>query len=124
MNLLKWLVGVISEVLALPMLIPYLLTNEKAVIQSDVTRWYAVLHKEEKQSSTLNLLALLSGRRRREFRNLYYFRLLKGPVVLALTAYIVRLFYRELPWLFIRKGCNIGPGLFIQHGFSTVINAD
>jgi serine O-acetyltransferase len=38
--------------------------------------------------------------------------------------YILKLIYQECPYFFLDNSCNIGVGLFIQHGFSTIIMAD
>jgi serine O-acetyltransferase len=38
--------------------------------------------------------------------------------------YFLKFFYKQCPYLFLDTSCNIGPGLFIQHGFSTIIMAD
>ncbi|WP_305848820.1 serine O-acetyltransferase [Microcystis aeruginosa] len=38
--------------------------------------------------------------------------------------YILRFFYRESSYLFLDSSCSIGKGLFIQHGFSTIVMAD
>lgn len=54
-----------------------------------------------------------------QFRNLFYYRLKKWNII---ASKLIQIFYRPLDSLFIYAD-NIGPGLFIQHGFSTIINA-
>jgi len=113
----------IKKIMALSILVVYFLSSEKMMILSDVRRWVDVelrddAHDTSDLSNLLTLLALY-----REFRNLYYFRAFKGNSAGMLTAYATRVFYRPEPTLFIRQSSDIGRGLFIQHGFSTVINA-
>jgi serine O-acetyltransferase len=104
-----------------PLLIPFSLTSEKKIILEDVTQWVKRLHWPEKALS-IQLLALLSEAR--EFRNLYYFRLFKGNFRGRLLMYLLRVIYKPCPYFFLDNSCNIGSGLFIQHGFSTIIMAD
>ena len=38
--------------------------------------------------------------------------------------YCVKIIYHPCPYFFLDNSCKIGKGLFIQHGFSTIIMAD
>ncbi len=104
-----------------PLLLPFFLTREQEIILADVRRWEQEL-QWEKRSELLQLLALLTEAK--DFRNVYYFRLFKGNAIGRFLMYILKIFYREFPYLFLDYSCNIGKGLFIQHGFSTIIMAD
>jgi len=104
-----------------PVLLCFLLTDVKEIIKLDVERWQAVLNLP-KRPIFLQILGLFKDAP--EFRNIYYFRILKGNIVGRIMRYIVKIFYPPFPLLFISDACNIGPGLFIQHGFSTMILAD
>jgi serine O-acetyltransferase len=104
-----------------PLLIPFLLTDQKEIIIADVERWTECL-SWEKRSIYIQLLALL--KEASEFRNLYYFRLFKGNFSGRFWMYLLKIIYRDCPYFFLDSSCNIGPGLFIQHGFSTIIMAD
>jgi serine O-acetyltransferase len=53
-----------------------------------------------------------------EYRNLFYHRLAASKLVLL----FLHLLCRPFPTLFITTK-DIGPGLFLQHGFSTIISA-
>lgn len=113
----------IKKIIVLPMMMVYFFSSEKALILSDVRRWVDVelvdeAHDTSDLSNLLTLLALY-----REFRNLYYFRAFKGNLLGILAVYLMRVFFHPEPTLFIRQASDIGRGLFIQHGFSTVINA-
>jgi serine O-acetyltransferase len=58
-----------------------------------------------------------------EFRNLLYFRVQsEHHLVTRLILILAKIIYRPLMSLYIFTS-SIGPGLFIQHGFSTVIAA-
>lgn len=120
---IRQLVKKIKKTLVLPMLLVFIITDEREMILSDVRRWVNVELMDEVHETLdiLNLLTLLALYR--EFRNQYYYRALKGNLTGMLAAYLTRVFYRPEPTLFIRQASNIGRGLFIQHGFSTVINA-
>ena len=63
---------------------------------------------------TIGFIYLLSFHR--EFRNLFYARI-------GLTRYVLNLFCRKLPTLFIGT-TNLGEGLFIRYGISTAIGAE
>ncbi|MCC5639285.1 serine acetyltransferase [Nostoc sp. CHAB 5844] len=104
-----------------PLILPFLLTTEKEVITADVKRWSEVLGLPE-QRLWIKLLVLLH--KTTEFRNLYYYRLFKGNLNGRIAMYLLKLLYPECPSLFLDYSCCIGAGLFIQHGFSTIIMAD
>jgi len=104
-----------------PLLIPFVLTTEKEIITADIKRWSEVLDLTEK-SLWIQLLVLLH--KTKEFRNLYYYRIFKGNLSGRISMYLLKLLYPECPSLFLDSSCCIGAGLFIQHGFSTIIMAD
>jgi serine O-acetyltransferase len=104
-----------------PLLIPFWLTTEKEIVLADVRRWQEALGWV-KRRELIQLLALL--KEAKEFRNLYYFRLFHGNFLGRFLMYILKIFYRKCPYFFLDDSCQIGPGLFIQHGFSTIIMAD
>lgn len=84
------------------------------VILADAVRW----HFRSKFSGKIsNIFYLLSFYK--EFRNLTIYRIRKDSV---LKSYLFRVIYPPLDSLYI-YGEKIGQGLFIQHGFSTIITA-
>jgi len=104
--------------LRVPLLILFFLTTEKQVILLDVERWSEI--NELNHSS--KLVSLLSLTKLKEFISLYYYRIRQGNLLAAALTYIFKVIYPENT-IFIE--CNsIGPGLFLQHGFSTIISAD
>lgn len=117
----KKLLFTLKCVLVSPLIIPYYLTSEKTIILADVNQWVECLDWQ-KRANLIQLLALLNEAK--EFRNLYYFRLFKGNFLAKFFMYILKIIYPPCPYFFLDNSCNIGSGLFIQHGFSTIIMAD
>lgn len=98
-----------------PLLVLYRLNRNRDTITADISRWFEMLHVDLGwRKGTAFLLGHYP-----EFRSLFYYRL--GwhwkPVV-----WIVRIFYPPCPALYFYCA-EIGPGLFIQHGFSTIVGA-
>lgn len=107
-------------ILMSPQLILFFLSTEKRIIILDVKRWSRMFHLSN-NSNLINLLLLLAIFM--EFRNLYYYRIRKGNLLAGILTYFYMIFYKELQTLTIRcKKC--GPGLFIEHGFCTIISAE
>lgn len=104
-----------------PLIIAFQVANNRELILGDVRRWVELLGWE-KRADWLQLLALCLEVK--EFRNLYYCRLFQGGSFSRFFMYILRFFYRESSYLFLDSSCSIGKGLFIQHGFSTIVMAD
>ena len=124
--------------LSLPRLLPHLvvlaLTPQREVLRVDIARWQSIIFGEgaagegaageatagEGTAGKGAAAAHWSGFVRLmsfhpEFRNLFYYR----------TGLAGRLFSplcRPLPTLYITTP-QIGPGLYIQHGFATIISA-
>jgi serine O-acetyltransferase len=106
-------------VLALPLLLVYLLSSEKAVIRLDSERWIELLDLLPK-SSFGNLLFLLGNFK--EFRTLYYFRIWHGNLFAAGVSLIFKILYKGESTLHLRSP-NVGPGFFTQHGYATSVGA-
>lgn len=104
---------IISTIRLLPHWIIYNTHWGKSIIQYDTERWLKLMNlkKYNKQIGFLYLMTFV-----REYRNLYYYRI---GYISALIIFLCR----PVNTLFI-KTQNIGPGLFIQHGFSTIIAAE
>lgn len=99
-------------------------SSERAIIERDIDRW--VQRKEHsKQSSPAiwkDLVWLVW--RYPEFRNLFFYRVRKDSRFRSrILSALARLFYKPLDSLYIDTPL-IGGGLFIQHGFSTIISAE
>jgi serine O-acetyltransferase len=123
MRQIKYFAKQLAKLFVTPLLILFFITTEQGLIITDVKRWVELELGEQAGHWDLgNLLTLLTGYK--EFRSVYYYRISQGNSVAAMAVYLAKIFYKELPLLFIRKSSRIGPGLFIQHGYCTVINAD
>lgn len=85
-------------------------------IQQDIHRWKTIYHMDE-LSDKFALLMLLANYP--EFRNLYIYRNSSRKIYCRL----LRVFYKPMDTLYIYAK-EIGGGLFIQHGFATMISAE
>jgi serine O-acetyltransferase len=108
-NQLKLLVNLIR---IWPHLLVYVFCRNKLLIQQDVTAWKSAIGL--KKGSTYSLLFLLSNYP--EFRNVFYIRI-------GYWGHALHLICPKLNSLFITTD-DIKGGLFIQHGFATIISAD
>jgi serine O-acetyltransferase len=83
-------------------------------VWADVDRWRSIVFgADAPRSRMVSLLRLLSFHP--EFRNLFYYRT-------GLAGRLLRPLCGPLPTLYITTP-EIGPGLYIQHGFATIISA-
>lgn len=103
----------LRNTLCSPLLLPLLFTDQREVIAADARRWSEVM-------GSVAFLALL---RLPEFRSLYLFRLRCGKSAGYLLARVLTGIYRPEATLHFNVDA-VGPGLFIQHGFATIIAAE
>jgi serine O-acetyltransferase len=101
-----------------PMLLAAVVSDQRAVVAADVDRWFAVVRPACARGRAL--LWFLA--RYPEFRTLYYYRLRRGNLVGAGAGRLTSLLYRGERTLHLVSS-EIGPGLFIQHGFATIVAA-
>jgi serine O-acetyltransferase len=113
------LIKALRTFMATPLRIAYLLSDQGPLVDADVARWNAVLARS---GGPMRGVAGLAAARR-EFRNVFYHRMIRGNRAGRIAATILRRIYREEATLFIVPSADIGPGLFIQHGFATIIAA-
>jgi serine O-acetyltransferase len=90
----------------------FIISGNKKIIERDINRWIRELFQENKNSYS-NLYFLIINFP--EFRNLFYYRLESYSV-------LIKWYFRPITSLHLNTP-KIGPGLFIQHGFSTIITA-
>ena len=112
-----WLVFPLSSI----RLIPHILVMEfgpgKSVIAHDVARWAQIYLGTTPTTALGEMYAFLFLMTYyEEFRNLFYYRA-------GMLGRLFRPLCRPMSSLFIHAG-KIGPGLFIQHGFATIISAE
>ena len=84
-------------------------------MQKDLERWKEICHLT---GGRARVLAWLLGARP-EFRNLFIYR----NRYRRIYRYWIRLWYRPMETLYLMAG-EIGGGLFIQHGFATMVTAE
>lgn len=108
----------VSLIRSLPLLLLFNITSQKTIINEDIARWIKI-HKLEHLNYSkfmyLHLLVLTIP----EFRNLLFFRCRDRYFLNSIN----KIIYPRLKSLYITDN-NIGGGLYIQHGFSTVITAN
>ena len=115
--------GWLHNLAALPHIVLLHRSSQHAVIIQDMQRWNELTHQAGLLSPTKwrQLVRLLAAYP--EFRNVFYYRIGKDLqfstfILLGLAKWL----YKPMNTLFISSP-EIGPGLFIQHGFATIINA-
>jgi serine O-acetyltransferase len=101
-----------------PLLLPYLVSDQRELIDADATRWAELLGVSDRGRMLARLLYAFP-----EFRSIYYHRLLLGNPAGALLARLARLGWRGVNGLDL-GGTLIGPGLFVSHGQGTVLSAE
>lgn len=102
-----------------PLLIPWLLTDQGPVILGDLRRWLIITGRGGTASAHNLLLACM---RNQACRTIYFHRLKCGNFSGWFFGEILRIIYRPLPTLKLFTH-DIGPGLFIQHGYCTIVSA-
>lgn len=105
----------VTTLLYFPLYLYFVLKN-KYVLKQEVETWYRILPIDKMSSNIKSAVLLLSLLP--EFRSVLYFRYNThrfNPL---------KWIYRTQVGLFIGNDQKIGSGLVIQHGFSTIINAE
>lgn len=105
-------------ILILPISLPYLFTSERELIDGDILRWSDIQGIKGRSRLKMFLLLLCN----QVFRTIYLHRLKCGNMLGWFLGAILNTVYGSLPTLRIDTH-DIGPGLFIQHGYCTLISA-
>ena len=116
----KKLLAMFNYPRTLPVYLCVLCSRQKRLIEMDVARWCEINGEKMGFFQALNWYLTYY----KEFRNLLLHRLRHPsytPVAL-LQFMIARLFWRPMESLYIYT-TDIGGGLYIQHGFATIISA-
>lgn len=113
-TLLKSIKLALSTIRLIPHVMLFLAFDKNGFIKADLARWIPPSSKEDNPLNNIyafiDIMTVYP-----EFRNLFYFRTgWKGKLFAPLC--------RPMSTLFIVTD-SIGPGLFIQHGFATIIAA-
>lgn len=108
---MKKLLIILSAIRLLPHYILFNCHKNKKIIQYDIARWLKITNSGSNiQFGFITLMTIYP-----EYRNLFYKRI--GSIYL-----MVNWLCPKMNTLFIATN-DIGPGLFIQHGFATIIAA-
>jgi serine O-acetyltransferase len=107
------------SLLTIPHRLLYRRSSVRPVIDKDIERWMEILqpHSFSQDNITTHLNYLLL--KHPEYRNLFYYRLGRESILVHLLGIILK----PVDTLFISTD-DIGEGLFIQHGFCTIIVAE
>lgn len=100
---------IISSLRLIPHILFYKMNKNKSIIDYDVDRWVTIIGLR-KNLGFIRLMTFYP-----EFRNLFYRRI-------GMRSNFIKWLCRPMNSLFIITK-DIGPGLFIQHGFATIIAA-
>jgi serine O-acetyltransferase len=111
------LASALTRLRCAPLLLGYALARDRSVIAADLEHWVRITRVSRRGA----LLTLLSGSER-QFRNLFYHRLRRAGRWSRRIEPLLRSIYIGERTLFLTTG-DIGPGLFIQHGFATIVSA-
>jgi serine O-acetyltransferase len=96
-------------------LIPFIkIIRGNKKLNMDIERWCQILKKDSKYFESLTYLMC----NHKEFRNLFIYRISENLILRI----IAKIFFKPVESLFIETPC-IGGGMFIQHGFATIICA-
>ena len=123
--LIKKILFYINYLRTAPVYLGYLLSAQRKEIKMDLDRWRDVTSDRcapEKSDFALMNRLLMS---QKAFRNLIQMRLKKPPFTASAILFwtVSRILWPQLESLYIST-YEIGGGLFIQHGFATVIDAE
>src|SRR5262245_34397092 len=116
---MKYLVGLalwISGIRLIPHLVAMMLSSKRSIIDQDVDRGGQIMFGAKPgnlRQRVVLFVRLMTFNP--EYRNLFYHRTGLGGLVLSVLC-------PRMATLYIHTK-KIGPGLFIQHGFSTIIAA-
>jgi serine O-acetyltransferase len=102
----------------IPLAWAYRVSDQQGIIDADVRRWLDIFQATEGRHGLHSLLYAFE-----EFRGLFYYRLSRGNATGALLARLFRHIWRPVESLSLATG-DIGPGLFIAHGYATTLAAE
>lgn len=116
MGLMQRLVLCASALRLFPHLLLWRMSGNRPVVSHEIGRWHRIIYDTSPAPGRALVVAfVVLMTRHPEFRNLFYHRT-------GRAGQIVSMLCRPMPTLYINTR-DIGPGLYIQHGFSTIISA-
>ena len=110
----------LAHVWAYPLWCSVIRSESVDAVAEDVDWWMRCINDDQLlRLDRYSQFAYLSGALK-EFRTLLHYRLRFAPLALR---FLLRVLYRSEPTLTLEAD-SIGPGLFIQHGFATIVVAE
>jgi serine O-acetyltransferase len=110
----------LARVWAYPLWCSVIRSESADAVMEDVDFWMHCINDDQLlRLDRYSRFAYLSGALK-EFRTLVHYRLRSAPLPLRV---LLRVLYRPEPTLTLDAD-SIGPGLFIQHGFATIVVAE
>ncbi len=105
----------------LPVYLCAMCSKHRHLIKADIARWNKINHINFGFFQSLNWYLTY----KKEFRNLFQHRLKNAPSSLGSVLHfaIARILWKPMETLYINTK-HIGGGLYIQHGFATIISAE
>jgi len=118
---MKKLILYLFSIRLIPHLICFTLSANKEIIIEDIKRWCFLLKKGE-TNNFWDLIVIFIDIMTiyKEYRNLFYYRI---KISNSILYPLLKLLCRPLSSLYLHTK-HIGPGLFIEHGFSTIVAAN
>lgn len=104
----------LRSIFLLPHFFVFKLCEKHDVLCKDLESWRKLCPKKNNCSYTYLFFYMMCHFK--EFRNVFYLRL--GNI-----KYFLKIFCKPLDSLYLTSK-NMGPGLFIQHGFSTIVGVE
>lgn len=125
MKYIKKIIFILNYLRTFPVYLAYLASPQKELIKKDMDRWNDVLSDRVKPDTSYFKLLNRLLTDYKEFRSLILNRFKKPPIgIKSAIAYVItKMLYKPLESLYIST-YDIGGGLFIQHGFATIIDAE
>lgn len=111
--------SLVRRLLALPAVLAFAVTDRQDLILADLKRWAEIEERPFQMPGLLIDLIVERG----EFRTLMYHRLSRGNRLGKLLGRLCFILLPQKTTLYLALD-EIGPGLFIQHGFSTGVDAE
>jgi serine O-acetyltransferase len=116
-GLRRWTIG--------PLIVVFHRSVQRSVIRADLLRWRELRYPDlpETPMNTDEDMLRYYFLVLQEFRNLFYYRLEQGTIGGILAAKLARRVWRPVD-TFDLSCPDIGPGLVVRHGYSTVLTAE
>jgi len=111
--------GDVTNLAFAPLLVLRGLAPDRDTVDADVARW---VQRHSLGDLRPSAAFVRVARAWPEFRSVLYMRLRHGSLAARVVGRVLSAVYRPMP-LLVFQTSRIGPGLFVEHGFATVVSA-